>query len=226
MVKILFEDNISQPVSELLRKTAGEDCVYFSFGNRELVTLARLMSDNKQEVYCYVDMVWDNSVTEDIYSDLLDLASVRNNLHVLRIPCIEFTALTMLYLTGVYNFGDSVGLLRYLNFGGELCKADYKDASFEKYCKGLLNGVKKPCLRNNNEGVSGKYYTEECPCGYQYCGNKVDLMSKGVSLVMLLPESDRISSWSDKLGEFRCLACGDSELYSRMWHSLYDERSE
>lgn len=221
-MRILFEDNPKSPVSRLLKHSPVKDKLLFTRGSKSLCTMARIFVENDEDVICYIDMVWNNPATEDSYAKLLRIKSMADNFILRRVPCTEFYVLLWLDMIKVYNFNKDIEILRFLYYGGDSISYYYKH-SFEKFCKKILGETKRKCLHNKiSEGL---YYTQSCPCGYQYCSESNQLFFKALGLILMFPDISTVQDVSSVLNIYRIDTVEyptEEDVYNRMWHALYD----
>ena len=190
MVIRIFEDNTDMPVSNFIRMAFCDDIVLFAIGSNNLEELiVTAVREYSETIVVYVDLVPDNEETIISYYSLCDGVNDRfnqNSLRVVIVPIVCSEYLVLRYLNGV-NLTPRRGRKKVL--GLLFFTEEYKlihGKTFEKKCKGVLNGNLKDCFVNKqvNSGnkkasIIGKFYKEDCNCKELYCdGKKVKLCAK------------------------------------------------
>lgn len=170
-MKMIFEDARDTPSSKLLQKSCNGSNIVFSRAGASKVAETVDSCIKEDLVIVFYDVVPDNLSTVYDYYRLMEAYSDFDNIKIIPIPCIEYFVLDMLL-----NYHYIAQVQKILNiFMLKKNSIEYKDKSFEKYCKHLLSDLSSEsfCLRNEKPNINsskssnqqqGLFYLVGCPC--------------------------------------------------------------
>ena len=210
LMKLIFEDNINTPSSQLLKALPIGCDIEFSCGNIKLLDKAIELGSNKdiELIVIYLDFVLNNEELVQLYFDMIDEipglqeeGQINCDIYLITIPCIEYFILQYLLQVSERCFDKASlrivkNILNDFHFDG-IPETLYNNGNFvsvEKILKHYLNNNINKCLINENvmkNPIVGKFYKESCNCEKKYCrlnctGEK-SLVDKAYGLYRLLP---------------------------------------
>lgn len=132
------------PISVFI-KSIFKDEVVFVEGNNNLGKATKGYSKVSDCVLVFLDCVYDNERTFEIYNELFqDYCNKDSNVFLVKIPCIEYIALVALLYSGTIR---ETGLVK-LFVKSQTTRVQHGYQSYEKFCKSVLNEYKLSCIRN------------------------------------------------------------------------------
>lgn len=214
MVRLLFEDSKSSPISRLLLSSMHGEYIHFSEGCefllREYFKLSR-----KYPTDYFIIFIDTPPNRQDLYNNYIALCNSINQdkCSVIPIICIEYIYLRTLAGRSIrVPYGKMQNL-----YDNLVCKFDYENVrsaiesdtylndSLEHVYKAILNDCVMRCIKNSNDGINGLFCREDCRCERKYC--KIDcnlkLYEKAEYLytnLPIFPEDISYESIHDRLG--------------------------
>ena len=178
MIRLLFEDNKSSPISRLLLSSMHGKYIHFSEGNefllREYINLSK-----KYPTDYFIIFVDTPPNRQDLYNTYIALCDSINQdkCSVIPIICIEYIYLRMLEERNIrvpygkmQNLYDNlVRKFDYENVRSVIESDTYLNDSLEHIYKAILNDCAMRCFKNSNEGINGLFCREDCKCERKYC---------------------------------------------------------
>lgn len=218
---VIFEDSDRSSISSLLYEVYGNN-VRFSNGNENLIRVIDASLSKGLDVVCFVDFVPDNPDTNKTYTELREYYFGNDNVHILRIPCIEFIVLKMLIELEIMQKTPEVDkFIRSIK--GD--KVAYTAKSYERFCKGILRQTKKKCLHNEEiKGSVSYWYRGSCECIGKFADSckKFNITQKAAALAFFLPyfEEGRRLDYLVKLGKLSKNTIEEAEVLCNTWQEV------
>ena len=187
---IIFEDSNKSPISRLLVQLMGSKCT-FAKRNENMADIIYQYLDSGEDIVCYVDCVPDNKDLIDLYNELKAIFRLYPQVHILRIPCIEFIALQVCLSLNALDRNNPDVKKFYASLVGD--EIDYKAKSYERFCKGVLNSSRKLCVRNTEQyGLMNfiSWYESDCDCDdirFSKNCSRYSLLQKVLALAYYIP---------------------------------------
>jgi hypothetical protein len=180
MVHMLFEDNESTPISQLLLNSSYGSYIHFSKGNFKLASMATDLLNTKDVtgLYIFMDCPPNNMKIRKMYSLLCSLMEEKENVEIFPIVCIEEIVIRMLMQYYKIPISDDLHNLvenvvykfDWSNLNDRFKYDEYIGSSLEHAYKYILSNLTARCLHNDSSGVvNGKFYMEDCNCDRRFC---------------------------------------------------------
>jgi len=203
-IKLLFEDGVDTPSSQLLKRSHYGNEIYFSGGSSNVLNKACEIKGINDIVYIYYDVSPNYNKTVKGYQELVRKIKsdkiTYSNIYVIPIICIEY------YICRMFDRYNYIGntdektismvnnLVRKFDWNAlpDVVKNNrYVSESLEHAYKNIMTSLKPRCLHNqisNKDNIPGKFYTSDCICR-KYCNvEKEDsVILKAERLYTLLP---------------------------------------
>lgn len=174
---LLFEDSEHMPLSTLLKTSLG-DGICFSGGAELLSDI--ILEHVSDRIICFVDYCEDNPISMNTYAELVDMFSDYQNIHIVKIPCMELFAYLLLNHFNVrrkFNVVDN-DIMEYITLYKDECiNMKYVQNSLEKYMKATTE-VTPRCINTRNTR-NDSFYKISCKCNNTYC----DIVDRDISVL-------------------------------------------
>ncbi len=158
-VRVLFEDNEKSPISKILKSIFGDDVVFCETCNMFRSNIQLSLRGGVDLVVCYHDTPPDNKYAVKRFRELLQEFSSEPRVVILKAQAIEYYILRSLIEVDIIPDYKWLKEFKKSLVGIPI---SYTAHSYERFCKGVLNGNPKECLVNKSTYMSGWYNGDCC----------------------------------------------------------------
>lgn len=184
---VLFEDDPQSPISIMLQHVYNGEVDFCESCDLFESKICDYLDAGYDNIVCYFDTPPDNVTAVERYEKLRYKFECSDTVHVLKSQAIEHYVLKSFVNLGSV-LRDNVMVRDFIKIQSGL-PVSYSDDSYEGFCKNVLNGNKRSCVRNKKKVIPSWYKTDCCPQdGNAYCqADRNSLDQKRLILMWALP---------------------------------------